>query len=196
MTDILDDLARHSAEADLAGRDGSSLDEAAETIRALRANLAAAEALVADCFGYLKEGETPRQRMDRDQRDVLALMEMLAKDRAERDALRARLAPIVALADRIADDAAKATKGPWTAYNMVHADRGDQMTPEEIGEYVCNSVKMGDPSRFLFVSGKHDVGGDADICHVGNGPRGPANVNLIAAAPDMVAAILAAGGRA
>ena len=46
-------------------------------------------ALVAECADYLKEGETPRQRMDRDHADVLALMEMLAKDRKERDDLRA-----------------------------------------------------------------------------------------------------------
>lgn len=83
------------------------------------------------------------------------------------------------------------TPGPWSGHNMVH-EEGRQMTPVEIGEYVCNSVKMGDLSRFLFVSGKHDDGGDCDVCHTGNGPRGPANTALIAAAPDLHAALTAA----
>ena len=77
------------------------------------------------------------------------------------------------------------TPGPWVGVNMVHADHGGPMTPEEIAEYVCNCVKLGDPNRFLFVSGDHDDGSDADICHTGNGPRGPANTRLIAAAPDL-----------
>lgn len=66
------------------------------------------------------------------------------------------------------------TPGPWFGYNMVHADTGKQMTPEELGEYVRNAVQSpeGNPDRFLFVSGKHEDGGDADVCHTGNGPRG------------------------
>lgn len=85
-----------------------------------------------------------------------------------------------------------ATPGPWVGHNMIHADEGRQMTPEEIGEYVCNSVKMGSLDRFLFVSGKHDDGEDADVCHTGNGPRGPANTALIALAPTLAAALVEA----
>lgn len=47
----------------------------------------ASEALVSDCARYLKEDETPRQRMDRDHNDVLALMALLAKERARSAAL-------------------------------------------------------------------------------------------------------------
>lgn len=81
------------------------------------------------------------------------------------------------------------TPGPWTGHNMVHAD-GRPMTPEEIGEYVCNSVKMGEAGRFLFVGGKHEDGGDCDICHTGNGPRGFANTARIARVPDLEAMVL------
>lgn len=98
------------------------------------------------------------------------------------------------LIDQIKADREAGTPGPWKPCNMVHADRGDQMTPEEIGEYVANSVRMGDLSRFLFVSGKHSDGGDCDVCHTGNGPRGPANTRRIARVPDMEAALLAAEG--
>lgn len=87
---------------------------------------------------------------------------------------------------------AAATPGPWSGHNMVHADHGGPMTPDEIGEYVSNSVKVGSPDRFLFVSGKHDDGGYADICHTGNGPRGPHNTALIAAAPAITAELIAA----
>ncbi len=81
---------------------------------------------------------------------------------------------------------------PWVAANMVHAERGDAMTPDEIGQYVANSVRKsiedgGATDRFLFITG---VGDDApDICLVGNGPRGPANARLIALAPDLLAAL-------
>ena len=84
----------------------------------------------------------------------------------------------------------KVTPGGWTGHNMVHSETGKQMTPEEIGEYVCRSVGMGDHSRFLFVSGKHDDGDDCDICLTGNGPRGPFNTALIALAPTLAAEVV------
>jgi hypothetical protein len=77
------------------------LSGAVETLKDAE-RLKRAEALVADCAEYLKDGETPRQRMDRDHADVLALMEMLAKDRTERDRLRAeKRRALSALADAI-----------------------------------------------------------------------------------------------
>ena len=93
--------------------------------------------------------------------------------------------------EQIKADREAGTPGPWSGHNMVHADRGDQMTPEEIGEYVANSVRMGDQNRFLFVSGKHDDGGDCDVCHTGNGPRGAANTRRIARVPELEAAVIA-----
>ena len=92
--------------------------------------------------------------------------------------------------DQLKDLLAKVTPGGWTGHNMVHSETGKQMTPEEIGEYVCRSVGMGDPSRFLFVSGKHDDGGDCDVCHTGNGPSGPFNTALIALAPTLAAEVV------
>ncbi|MFN7002166.1 MAG: hypothetical protein ACK4NW_01905 [Roseinatronobacter sp.] len=86
---------------------------------------------------------------------------------------------------------AGATPGPWSGHNMVHADTGEQMTPEELGDYVCNSVKMGDYDRFLFVSGRHDNGMPADVCHTGNGPKGPYNTALIALTPRLAVTVTA-----
>ena len=93
--------------------------------------------------------------------------------------------------DEIKCDIKNGTPGPWLGCNMVH-DEGRPMTPEEIGEYVCNSVKMGEEGRFLFVSGKHDDGGVCDICHTGNGPKGMANTARIARVPDLERIALAA----
>ena len=81
------------------------------------------------------------------------------------------------------------TPGPWTGWNMTHADTGMPMTPDEIGEMVKNNVMQsikdgGSAERFMFVSGETPVG-PADICHVGNGPNGLRNTALIAAAPDL-----------
>ena len=81
------------------------------------------------------------------------------------------------------------TPGPWTGWNMIHADTGLPMTPDELGEMVKNNVLQsikngGSAERFMFVSGETPTG-PADMCHVGNGPNGLRNTALIAAAPDL-----------
>ena len=81
------------------------------------------------------------------------------------------------------------TPGPWTGWNMIHADTGIPMTPDEIGEMVKNNVLQsikdgGSAERFMFVSGETPFG-PADMCHVGNGPKCLRNTALIAAAPDL-----------
>lgn len=78
------------------------------------------------------------------------------------------------------------TPGPWTTFRMTVDD--DLPTPEQIGEYVKNSViksaERSGTTDFLFVSCvKED--GESDVCHVGNGPTSPANAQLIAASPDL-----------
>lgn len=82
------------------------------------------------------------------------------------------------------------TPGPWTAYRMVHEATNEPMSPEQVGEYVRNSVvkSAGESGSldFLFVS-VEKPDGPADVCHVGNGPTSPANACLIAAAPDLLA---------
>lgn len=84
------------------------------------------------------------------------------------------------------------TSGPWTAYAMVHEETNEPMTPEQIGEYVKNTViksaKTSGTLQFLFVSAQKPDG-PADVCHVGNGPTSPANAKLIAAAPDLLEAL-------
>jgi Asp-tRNA(Asn)/Glu-tRNA(Gln) amidotransferase B subunit len=74
-------------------------DSACRAIEKHRSRAEAAEALIADCADYLKEGETPRQRMDRDHKDVLALMDMLAKEKIKREAAEAALAEATAIAE-------------------------------------------------------------------------------------------------
>jgi len=81
------------------------------------------------------------------------------------------------------------TPGPWTGWNMIHADTGLPMTPDELGEMLKNNVLQsikdgGSAERFMFVSGETPIG-PADMCHVGNGPNGLRNTALIAAAPDL-----------
>lgn len=89
----------------------------------------------------------------------------------------------------------RVSKGPWTACRMVHEDRGDDLTPAELGEYVQNSVVKSagasGSNAFLFVSVEKTDGKSADVCHVGNGPTSPANADFIAHAPDDIAFLLA-----
>lgn len=86
--------------------------------------------------------------------------------------------------------ASAATQGCWTACRMTHLERGDDLTPDELGEYVKNCVLVGGERPFLFVS--VEVGGvSVDLCHIGNGPNGPNNAAFIQAAnPATVVALL------
>lgn len=86
--------------------------------REWKARAEAAERAVAECAEYLKEGETPRQRMDRDHADTLALMDMLAKDRVRREAAERAVAGAREAALR--DAAAINTLG-MTATQIVRA---------------------------------------------------------------------------
>jgi len=83
------------------------------------------------------------------------------------------------------------TPGPWVVFRMVHDETQEPLTPEQVGEYVVNSIKKSaeesGTNDFLFVATVDKDG--PDICHVGNGPRGPINAALIAKAPDMQATI-------
>lgn len=71
----------------------------------------------------------------------------------------------------------------WTAYRMVHEDTGELLTPEQLGEYVKNAVKVSaavsGSHEFLFVS-VETPNGPRDVCHVGNGPQSPVNAQFIA----------------
>lgn len=86
-----------------------------------------------------------------------------------------------------------ATPEPWKAYRMVHDERGDALTPEEIGEYVTNTVRksaiLSGSTDFLFISAEKSDG-PADVCHVGNGPASPANADFIQHAKDDIAYLL------
>ena len=83
-----------------------------------------------------------------------------------------------------------ATQGEWTACRMTHADRGDDLTPDELGEYVKNCVAVSGKRPFLFISVNVD-GVSVDMCHMGNGPNGPNNAAFIQAAnPQTVLALI------
>lgn len=99
--------------------------------------------------------------------------------------------------DRIAAIRARAqaaSPGQWQACRMTHEERGGDLTPEELGEYVKNSVIKSQAdsgsTAFFFVSvDKGD--GPADVCHVGNGPTSPANADFIQHAKDDIEFLLA-----
>ena len=59
---------------------GPVCDKAAAELRRLHAQIAA-------CEPYLKEGETPAERIERDHKDSLALMTLLAREKTKNEAL-------------------------------------------------------------------------------------------------------------
>lgn len=58
---------------------------------AVAAELRRLHAEIADCNPYLKEGETPSERIQRDHRDSIALMTLLAREKTKNEALLAAL---------------------------------------------------------------------------------------------------------
>lgn len=66
----------------------------------------------------------------------------------------------------------EATKRPWTAHIL-------DCPKDKIGQYVQQCVDNSGGDEFHFISAPHEDGGDADIAHVGNGPRGKDNAALI-----------------
>lgn len=100
-------------------------------------------------------------------------------------------APMLA---RLRELLAAASGGNWTAYRMVHEDHGGDLSPDEAGEYVRNSVvrsaaESGSNAFMAVLVDKPD--GPADVCHVGNGPTSRANCALIAEMRNALPALLA-----
>lgn len=76
------------------------------------------------------------------------------------------------------------TPGPWTPH-ILDADKNF------IGSYVQTCIDASPGDNFYFVIGTHPDGHLADVCHVGNGPSSMKNALLIAAAPDLLEALIA-----
>lgn len=78
--------------------------------------------------------------------------------------------------------------GPWTWGRLVDKDTGEPLQGEAINKYVLETVAKGSPD-FFFVVICQKPDGEADVCHTGNGPTSAAHARLIAAAPDLLAAL-------
>ena len=63
-------------------------NEYRDIISNLEARVAELESRELECSEYLKDGETPRQRMDRDQSDVLGLMKLLEREKYKSESAR------------------------------------------------------------------------------------------------------------
>ena len=70
LADILED----------AGKPADIAEKCAKELRRLHAQIAA-------CEPYLKEGETPAERIERDHKDSLAMMTLLAREKTKNEAL-------------------------------------------------------------------------------------------------------------
>ena len=67
----------------------------AQKIANLTEATAALKATIAECEMYLKDGETPRQRMDRDHADVLGLLRQLEREKTRVELAKSALEEIV-----------------------------------------------------------------------------------------------------
>lgn len=78
------------------------------------------------------------------------------------------------------------TPGPWTSFIL-------DKPLADIPAYVERCIAASPGPEFFFVLAEDaGDGSPSDVCHVGNGPRREANARLLAAAPDLLEALLAA----
>lgn len=111
---LADALTRFYANTPVwAPEDRMTLAEAARLIRSLADSPASAAearagqpeaptavALVAECAPYLKEGETPAQRIERERRDTEAVLTLLVREKKRAEAMEELLRSAHAIADR------------------------------------------------------------------------------------------------
>lgn len=80
--------------------------------------------------------------------------------------------------------ALKAPKGKWEHFVLDKPLR-------DVPAYVEKCIDASPGQDFYFVLGQHPEGGEADICHVGNGPSAEALATYIASAnPSVILALL------
>lgn len=83
-----------------------------------------------------------------------------------------------------------ATPRPWSAVRLIDRD-GSPLRAESAASYVAGCIRSGGDRDFFAVLATGEDGEPVDVCHTGNGPTSRANAALIAAAPDMLAALVA-----
>lgn len=76
---------------------------------------------------------------------------------------------------------AQHTPGPWEPFVCSRP-------LEEMPNYLRAAIEASGGLQFQMVAAFDELG-QCDVCMVGNGPRGEANARLIAAAPDLLAAL-------
>lgn len=76
---------------------------------------------------------------------------------------------------------AQHTPGPWMPFIL-------DKPLSEIPAYVEKCIRVGTSMEFFFVAADMPDGA-VNVCHVGNGPCREANARLIAAAPELLAAV-------
>ena len=86
--------------------------------------------------------------------------------------------------EQLKQDALKAPKGKWEHFVLDKPLR-------DVPAYVEKCIDASPGQDFYFVLGQHPEGGEADICHVGNGPSAEAIATYIAAAnPSVILTLL------
>jgi hypothetical protein len=84
----------------------------------------------------------------------------------------------------------KHTPGPWTAAVFTRPDGTPILTVEHVAETVAHSALAGDRTELygVVLDDNDESGRAVVVCYTGNGPNAHNNADLIAAAPDLLAA--------
>jgi len=83
-----------------------------------------------------------------------------------------------------------ATPGPWENVILAHHKTGEMLSGKSLIEYIERAVAYG-PWREFHAILCEKVDGRYEVAHVGNGPTSPRNGDFIAAARDLVPALVA-----
>ena len=86
----------------------------------------------------------------------------------------------------------KHTPGPWLYTNFLRPDGKDIRTVEDVAETVAFSARRSDQAELWGATLDDNPDGDGCptvVCYTGNGPNAHNNARLIAAAPELLAAL-------
>lgn len=85
------------------------------------------------------------------------------------------------------------TKGRWIYSYFCKSDGTPIVTVEDVAETIAGSARHSDRAELFGVTlddaDQHEDGRSTVVCYTGNGPNAHNNARLIAAAPDLLAAL-------
>ena len=114
--------------------------------------------MVLDCGEYLKEGETPAERIDREIKDCLSMMKMLEKEKRKSEALAAERDALAAEVERLSEALLVYGKKvrDYTHENSFLSDSGYDWLNEDCGTLALSILEEEEENEMSPVKDRED----------------------------------------